>query len=283
MGQAWSVAGRLSSAEAAASGRLLAAYNSHEPAAPVRDLLGAGDIDAAYAVQAEVLRHKLAEPGRRVVGRKIGLTSPAVQRQFGVFQPDFGVLTDDMAHADREDIPIGCFLQPRVEAEVAFVLRDSLPATTSLADVLRATEFLLPALEIVDSRIRDWDISVADTVADNASSGAFVLGATPVDPAGHDLSGLGMVLESRGEPLATGAGAACLGSPAAAVAWLAREVARRGAPLAAGEVVLAGAWGPMVPVTKPGTYVARFEQIGEVRVTFTAGSEAADSNGGEQP
>jgi 2-keto-4-pentenoate hydratase len=219
-----------------------------------------------------VLSRKLAVPGRRVVGRKIGLTSPAVQRQFGVFQPDFGVLTDDMALADREDVPIERFLQPRVEAEIAFVLGDGLPASATVADVLRATEFLLPALEIVDSRIRDWDISIADTIADNASSGAFVLGATPAPPAARDLGGLGMVLESGGEPLSTGAGAACLGSPAAAVAWLAREVARRGDPLAAGEIVLAGAWGPMVPVTGPGTYVARFEQIGDVRVNFAAAS-----------
>jgi 2-keto-4-pentenoate hydratase len=262
--------GDLPASLAAAAERLVRAQQGREPAEPVRDLLGERDIDAAYMVQAEVLRRKLAEPGRRVVGRKIGLTSPAVQRQFGVFQPDFGVLTDDMAFADREDVPVRRFLQPRVEAEVAFVLRDSLPAGATVADVLRATEFLLPALEIVDSRIRDWDISIADTVADNASSGAFVLGATPIEPAGRDLGGLGMVLESRGEPLSTGAGAACLGSPAAAVAWLAREVARRGDPLTAGEIVLTGAWGPMVPVTGPGTYVARFEQIGDVRVNFVA-------------
>jgi 2-keto-4-pentenoate hydratase len=266
----------------AAAARLLQAQQDREPAAPVRDLLGDRDIDAAYAVQAEVLRRRLAEPGRRVVGRKIGLTSPAVQRQFGVFQPDFGVLTDDMAYADREEVPLGRFLQPRVEAEVAFVLRDGLPAWATVADVLRATGFLLPALEIVDSRIRDWDISIADTVADNASSGAFVLGAAPARPTGGDLGGLGMVLESGGEPLATGAGAACLGSPAAAVAWLAREVARRGDPLTAGEIVLAGAWGPMVPVTGPGTYVARFEQLGDVRVTFTADpAEAGQMEGGQ--
>jgi 2-keto-4-pentenoate hydratase len=262
----------LSPSQSTAAERLLRAGRDRVPTAPVRDLLGEHDIDAAYAVQAEVLRRKLAEPGRRVVGRKIGLTSPAVQQQFGVFQPDFGVLTDDMAFADREDVPIGRFLQPRVEAEVAFVLRSGIPAGATVADVLRATEFLLPALEIVDSRISGWDISIADTIADNASSGAFVLGTTPVRLLGRDLGGLGMVLESGGEPMSTGAGAACLGSPAVAVAWLAREVARRGHPLAAGEVVLAGAWGPMVPVTGPGTYVARFEEIGDVRVNFVGGT-----------
>ncbi|WP_255638473.1 2-keto-4-pentenoate hydratase [Amycolatopsis sp. DSM 110486] len=252
-----------------AAGRLLRAEQTRTPVEPVRDLIGDADIDLAYAVQAAVLERKLAAPGRRVAGRKIGLTSAAVQKQFGVFQPDFGVLLDDMVFGDRAELPLGKFLQPRVEGEVAFVLGADLPAGATLVDVLRATEFVLPAIEIVDSRIAGWDIKIADTVADNASSGAVVLGTTPKKLSDVDLPALGLSLEHGGEPVSTGVGAACLGSPANAVAWLAAEVARRGAPLRAGEVVLAGAWGPMVAVPEPGTYLARFEEVGEVRVTFT--------------
>lgn len=255
----------------AAAERLLQAERDRRPGEPVRDLLG-DDIDAAYDVQSSVIARKIASGGR-VVGRKIGLTSPAVQRQFGVFQPDFGTLLDDMVFADREEITLGRFFQPRVEAEVAFVLGADLPTCRTTADVLRATEFVLPAIEIVDSRITNWDISITDTVADNASSGGFVLGTTPKKLTDVDLSGLGMVLESGGEPVSTGVGAACLGSPVTAVAWLAREVAGRGDPLRAGEVILAGAWGPMASVDGPDSYLARFEGMGEVGVSFVADQE----------
>jgi 2-keto-4-pentenoate hydratase len=266
----------LAAQQQTAAQRLLDAERDGKPTTPVRELLGDSDIDAAYAVQAAIIEEKIATAGRRVVGRKIGLTAPSVQRQFGVYQPDFGVLLDDMVLTDRADVPLGRFLQPRVEAEVAFVLGSDLAAGSTLADVLRATEFVLPALEIVDSRIENWDIRITDTVADNASSGAVVLGTVPKRPDDLDLAGLGMSLEHAGEPVSTGVGAACLGSPAIAVAWLAQEVARRGNPLRAGEIVLAGAWGPMVSVTGPGTYVGRFESIGEVRVRFT--DAAAEGN-----
>ncbi|MEU8632540.1 fumarylacetoacetate hydrolase family protein [Amycolatopsis sp. NPDC048633] len=254
----------------AAVERLARAEHDRVPVVPVRDVLGEDDIDAAYEVQRRIVARKIAN-GRRVVGRKIGLTSEAVQLQLGVDRPDFGVLLDDMVFGDRAEIPIGRFCQPRVEGEVAFVLGAGLPAAATIVDVLRATDFVLPAIEIVDSRVSDWDIRITDTVADNASSGALVLGTRPRKLSAVDLSGLGMVLEHGGEPISTGVGAACLGSPACAVAWLAREVASRGEPLRAGEVVLAGAWGPMVPVAGAGTYLARFEDIGEVRVSFTAG------------
>ncbi|MFI5612600.1 2-keto-4-pentenoate hydratase [Amycolatopsis sp. NPDC051903] len=260
------------SATLAAADRLLRAERDRVPAAPVRDLVS--DVDAAYAVQADVLARKLADdPDRRVVGRKIGLTSPAVQRQLGVDRPDFGVLLDDVVFGDRAEVPLAAFLQPRVEGEVAFVLGADLPAGATIVDVLRATEFVLPAIEIVDSRVAGWDITITDTVADNASSGAVVLGTTPKKLTALDLPALGLSLEHRGEPVSTGVGAACLGAPANAVAWLAAEVARRGEPLRAGEVVLAGAWGPMVPVPGPGAYLARFEDIGDVRVTFTGAKE----------
>ena len=256
--------------------RLWAARESGEPCAPVRDLIGDTDQDSAYAVQSLTAHRHLAR-GRRVVGRKIGLTAPAVQAQFGVHTPDFGVLWDDMVHADREPIDLDRFLQPRVEAEVAFVLgRDLDSPTAHVADVIRATEFVLPAIEIVDSRIAGWDIIITDTIADNASSGAVVLGTTPYRLAGLDLAGLGMSLEQAGEVVSTGSGAACLGSPIIAVAWLARAVARHGQPLRAGEVILSGALGPMVGVAGPGIVRARIETLGEVRAVFTGRGAARE-------
>ncbi|SFR69559.1 2-keto-4-pentenoate hydratase [Agromyces sp. CF514] len=251
----------------AADERLRLAAASGTACAPVRDLIGDADQDAAYAVQTLGIERRLAE-GRRIVGRKIGLTSPAVQAQFGVFTPDYGVLLDDMVFADREPIDLSRFLQPRVEAEVAFVLgRDLDSPTTHVADVIRATEFVLPAIEVVDSRIAGWDIRIADTVADNASSGAVVLGTTPRSLDGLDLAAVGMSLEQGGDAVSTGSGVACLGSPVIAVAWLARAVARHGRPLRAGEVILSGALGPMVAASA-GVYRARLDGLGDVHADF---------------
>lgn len=256
----------------AAAERLRDAEASRIPCAPVRDLLG-DDQDAAYAVQTIGIDRRIAD-GARVVGRKIGLTSPSVQAQFGVFTPDYGVLLDDMMFADREPIALDRFLQPRVEAEVAFVLgRDLDSPTAHVADVIRATEFVLPAIEIVDSRIAGWDIRIADTIADNASSGAVVLGTTPHTLHGLDLAAVGMSLDHGGEPVSTGSGVACLGSPVIAVAWLARAVARHGRPLRAGEVILSGALGPMVAATA-GVFRARLDGLGEVSADFTQGAES---------
>jgi 2-keto-4-pentenoate hydratase len=259
-----------------AADRLTAAIGDRRPCAPVRDLIGDSDIDVAYAVQARLLAGREGRDGQpaRLIGRKIGLTSVAVQRQFGVAQPDFGVLFADMALASGEPASLDRFLQPRVEAEVAFVLgKDLAEPDATVADVLRATEFVLAAIEIVDSRIAGWDISITDTVADNASSGGLVLGTMPVPLAGLDLAQAGMVIEHGGEPVSVGAGEACMGSPVTAVAWLAREVARRGSPLRAGEIVLSGALGPMVAVTAPGRYRARLDGLGTVEAVFTAGEE----------
>ncbi|MFE7115238.1 2-keto-4-pentenoate hydratase [Streptomyces sp. NPDC057654] len=266
----------------AAVERLRAAEASGLPCAPVRDLLGETDQDAAYAVQAAAVEARVAAGARRI-GRKIGLTSKAVQAQFGVFSPDFGVLLDDMVYADREPVPMDRFLQPRVEAEVAFVLGADLDSpTANVADVLRATEFVLPALEIVDSRIADWDIKITDTIADNASSGALVLGSTPRRVDAVDLPGIGMVLEHRGDVVSVGSGAACLGTPAAAVAWLARAVARHGHPLLAGEVILSGALGPMVAVRGPGSYRARLDGLGSVHASFVPAESTAATDSPEE-
>ncbi|MFC0440079.1 2-keto-4-pentenoate hydratase [Kutzneria buriramensis] len=252
-----------------AADRLERAAATGKPCAPVRDLIGDTDIDTAYAVQEIQTKNRLAQ-GARVIGRKIGLTSDAVRSQFGVFRPDFGTLFNDMGYATGEPVPLRRLLQPRVEAEVAFVLRTDIDLPdASVADVLRATDFVLAAIEIVDSRVANWDIRITDTVADNASSGLYTLGCVPFSLNGLDLAQVGMVIEHDGEPVSVGSGAACMGNPVVAVAWLAREVARRGAPLRAGEVILSGALGPMVPVTEPGVFTARLDGLGEVQAVFT--------------
>ncbi|MFG1785211.1 2-keto-4-pentenoate hydratase [Rhodococcus oryzae] len=248
----------------AAAERLIAARASLVPAAPVREFLGESDLDAAYEVQRRVIAAEVAR-GARVVGAKIGLTAPVVQQQFGVFRPDFGVLLDDMMYGHTEPVPAARFLQPRAEGEIAFVLgRDLDRPGATVADVLRATDFVLPAIEIVDSRIADWDLAITDTVADNASSGAVVLGTTPYSLTGLDLSRVGMTLERDGEQVSFGAGHACLGSPVVAVAWLARELVTREQPLRAGDTVMSGALGPMVPITGAGTFRLRLDGLGEV-------------------
>ncbi|MCC5578115.1 fumarylacetoacetate hydrolase family protein [Microtetraspora sp. AC03309] len=249
-----------------AADRLLSAAASGRPCAPVRDLIStAAD---GYAVQEINTRRALAD-GRRLVGRKIGITNPAVQRQFGIDQPDFGVLFADMWHPDGLPIPYGRFLQPRAEAEIALVIdADLRGGPFTVADVMRAVEFVLPAIEIVDSRIADWDITLADTIADNASSGGFVLGNTPVALTGLDLKTATMSMTRNGQEVSTGSGAACLGHPLNAAVWLADTLGRTDFPLRAGDIVLTGALGPVVPVERADVFEARVEGVGSVTAVF---------------
>lgn len=250
-----------------AADRLRAAYDG-VPCAPVRDLFADGDVDAAYAVQDHNTRHWEAA-GRRVVGYKIGLTSKVVQTQLGVDQPDFGVLFADMAALDGDVLSWGQVLQPRAEAEVAFVLgRDLDRPDATAAEVMAAIDHALPAIEIVGSRIADWNIRIVDTVADNGSSGAYVLGTTPQRIADVDLRLCGMVLWRRGEPVSVGAGAACLGHPLNAAAWLARKMAAAARPLRAGDVILSGALGPMVAALPGDRLCAEIAGLGSVRIGF---------------
>lgn len=237
------------------------------PCPPVRHHLAGGGLEPAYRAQMINVEHARGA-GHRVVGRKVGLTAAAVQRQLGVDQPDFGTLLDEMCFADGEEIPWRRFLQPRVEAEVAFVLGRDLADAPTVVHALRAVEFALPAIEVVDSRIADWDISIEDTIADNASSGAFVLGLTPRPLTGLDLRMAGMTMTCAGEEVSTGAGVACLGNPLIALAWLARRLAVLGTPLRAGDVVLSGALGPVVPVSPGAVYEARISGLGSVRAGF---------------
>ncbi|MCI3270778.1 2-keto-4-pentenoate hydratase [Streptomyces cylindrosporus] len=244
---------------------------------PVRTLLDAGDLEAAYAVQQVNVRRAL-DAGRRIVGRKIGLTSTAVQRQLGVDQPDFGALFADMAVPQGTEVPAGRLLQPKVEAEVALVLAEDLPhRTCTVVDVLRAVDFALPALEIVDSRIAGWDISLVDTVADNASCGMYVLGGSPVPLSGLDLRSVSMTMTRNGETVSEGTGADCLGSPLNAAVWLAQALAERGDPLRAGDLVLTGALGPMAPAAPGDVFDAHIFGLGSVQVGFAQEQEGARS------
>ena len=259
--------------------RLEAAQACRCPCAPVRDVLPTGDVDAAYAVQAALIAHRTAG-GARAVGRKIGLTSPKVQAQLGVSQPDFGVLLDDMACAQDQPVDITRLIQPKIEAELAFILATDLDqASVSEADVAAATAHVVAALEIVGSRIAGWDISILDTVADNASCGLFVLGDQQVPPANIDVTAVQMTLRRDGEIVSAGTGADCLGSPLAAVAWLARTVRRYGFPLCAGEVVLSGALGPMVNVEPGSRYTAAISGVGTVSAGFTQPAEPETAAG----
>jgi len=257
------------SASVAKAAKLLAeAARTGVPCPPVRGLFTEGDISAAYAVQRLNISRSLTD-NRRVVGRKIGLTSPAVQWQLGVDQPDFGALLSDMAVPDGGTVPSGRLLQPKVEAEVALVLGQDLPhAQCTAADVLRAVDFALPALEIVDSRIADWDITIVDTVADNASSGLFVLGGTPVRLTAVDLREVAMMMTRNGEKVSAGTGADCLGSPLNAAAWLASTLAGTGDPLRAGDIVLSGALGPMSAACPGDAFAAHITGLGAVQVSF---------------
>jgi 2-oxopent-4-enoate/cis-2-oxohex-4-enoate hydratase len=225
-------------------------------------------IEDAYQIQQQLMKLRLAA-GERVIGKKIGVTSKAVMNMLGVYQPDFGYLTDGMVYNEGQAIPMSRLIQPKAEGEIAFVLKKTLKGPgISSADVLAATEGVMACFEIVDSRIQDWKIKIQDTVADNASCGVFVLGDRLVDPRDVDLNTCGMVLEKNGDIVATGAGAAALGAPANAVAWLANTLGRLGIALEAGEVVMSGSLAIMVPVAAGDNLRVSIGGIGSCSVRF---------------
>lgn len=250
-----------------AADRLIAAAAAPRQCDPIRDLLGENDITSAYAVQRLLTEDSLAR-GRRMVGHKIGITSPAVQRQLGVDQPDSGVLFADMRVVPGSTIATDTLLQPKVEAEIAFILTEDLDGDLSDSRLIAAVGVALPAIEIVDSRVRDWSISIVDTIADNGSSGLFVLGLEVEAGADRDFASRTMQLTRDGAVVSTGRGSDCLGSPLNALKWLARTAQENGSPLRAGHIVLTGALGPMVPVQPGSTYVAEIDGIGSVEVSF---------------
>lgn len=233
--------------------------------ARVSETHGISGLAQAYQVAEINTTARLAEPGRRVVGLKVGLTSKSVQQQLGVDQPDFGVLFDDMEHLDGDTIPMARLIQPKVEAEVALVVGADLAGETlSWSEFLRGLAYALPALEIVDSVIQDWKITLVDTVADNASSALYVLGNQPVDVGRLDLGALDMQMDINGQTVSVGTGAACLGHPLRAAYWLARTMAERRQSLKAGQVILSGALGPMVPLQAGDAVHAAMGALGSV-------------------
>jgi len=255
------------------------------PVPPPREMLPGLSVETAYQVQRAGMARRIGQlphlnavvPTQRdhaptVVGHKVGVTSRAVQQWLGFDQPDFGVLLDSMRIPAGVPCPGSTLNQARIEAELAFVMRAALPRQgCTPADVLRATAYVLPALEVIDSRIADWNLTIVDTVADNASSAYFTLGHVPIDPMGLDMRLMGMTLTRNGEVAATGAGAACLGHPAEAVAWLARTLGAAGVGIEAGHIVLSGALGPVVPFLPGDVVTATLSGAGTVSLAREAG------------
>lgn len=249
--------------------RLADAYETRAWCEPVGDELG-GTVEAGYRVQAINTARWLAE-GRRIVGRKIGLTSEVVQQQLGVSQPDFGVLFADMLVGSGEVIDFHRVQQPRAEAEVALgLIRDLDGPDITPQDVLAATAWAAPAIEVVGSRIDRWRIGIADTIADNASSGLFVLGEKVFDVARLDLVGCVMIMVRDGVAVSSGTGANCLGNPLNAAAWLARKQVELGTPLRAGEIIMTGALGPMASCEPRDVFEATITGLGDVTARFGA-------------
>ena len=252
-------------------------YEAFVKFSPVRPLLEREPditIEDAYKIQEHFVARRVAA-GETIVGKKIGVTSKPVQDFLGVYQPDFGMLTSGMVYQEGDTIDLGTMIQPKAEAELAFVLKADLkgPGITAM-DVIRATDYVLPCFEIVDSRIVDWKIKIQDTVADNASCGVFLLGKTKGDPRVLDITLAGMVLEKNGEIFSTGVGAAVQGSPANAVAWLANTLGALGIPFKAGEVILSGSQSALIPVVGGDELVCTVGGLGSCRVKFSGRSAA---------
>jgi len=252
-----------------AAAALREARLSRRQIAPIAATYDVASIDEAYAVAALNTATRVAE-GRRVVGRKIGLTAESVQRQLGVDQPDFGVLFDDMEFLDRDLVPTARLMQPKVEAEIAFALGRDLEArrVPSWSEFVTAIDYALPAIEVVDSAIADWKIGIVDTVADNASAGLYVLGDQPVALGTFQLATVEVVLSCNGTAVSQGRGSACLGHPLRAAHRLACEMARRGEVMRAGEVILSGALGPTAAVKSGDLIEADFGGFGRVTCRF---------------
>jgi 2-oxopent-4-enoate hydratase len=262
-------AGNGSALVAELAGELWEADRTGTPVAPLTERHPELVIDDAYAIQGLVIDRRCAA-GARPVGRKIGLTSLPMQQLLGVSEPDYGVLLDDMVVEDGDEIPLGGLVQPRVEAELAFVMaRDLTGPGVTTANALDAIAGVLPAIEVVDSRIVDWRIKLVDTVADNASSGLMVVGGRMRPVGDLDLRLVGVVMSRNGEVVDTGAGAAALGNPARCVAWLANKLATFGAGLRAGDLVLPGAVHRMVDVLPGDVFRAEFAHLGAVTARFS--------------
>jgi len=253
---------------------LFDAWRERRVIAPLREQAPGITIEDAYAIQSRLVARRV-QAGERIVGKKIGVTSKPVQDFLGVFEPDFGQLTSGMVCTESDGVNLNTLIQPKAEAELAFVLKADLigPGITA-TDVLRATDYVVPCFEVVDSRIQNWDIKIQDTVADNASCGVFFLGDVKANPRDVDLSLAGMVLEKNGELFSTAAGAAVQGSPVNAVVWLANTLGRLGLPFRAGEVILSGSQSALVPVTDGDELVCTVGGLGQCRARVHGRSAA---------
>lgn len=248
------------------------AWRERRVLSPLLEREPAISLDDAYAIQLRMVGRRI-QAGEKIIGKKIGVTSKPVQEFLGVYEPDFGQLTSGMLRTEAEGVDLNQLIQPKAEAELAFVLeRDLVGPGITVTDVIRATAYVAPCFEIVDSRIRDWKIRIQDTVADNASCGVFLLGDAKGDPRKLDLTQAGMVLRKNGELFSTGVGAAVQGSPMNAVVWLANTLGRLGLPFRAGEVILSGSQSTLVPVADGDELVCTVGGLGTCRARFSGRS-----------
>ena len=253
-----------------AGNALFEAHLTQQTVKPLTQQYADMTLDNAYHVSLQMLERRL-QAGERVIGKKIGITSKAVQNMLKVNQPDFGFLTQTMAYSEGQDMPISeKLIQPKAEGEIAFILKKDLigPGITN-ADVLAATDCVMPCFEVVDSRIENWNIKIEDTIADNASCGLFILGDQAISPRKLDLTTCGMVVEKNGAVISTGAGAAAMNNPVNCVTWLANTLGQFGIPLKAGEVILSGSLVPLEPVVAGDFMRVSIGGIGSTSVRFT--------------
>lgn len=247
---------------------LAQAERSRRPIAPLTAAHPEIDVVDAYEIQLINIRQRVAD-GARVVGHKVGLSSKAMQQMMGVDEPDYGHLLDEMQVFEDKPVPAANYLYPRVEVEVGFILADDLPgAECTEDDVLEATAAFAPAIELIDTRITDWKIALCDTIADNASSAGFVLGAQRVSPKDVDITAIDAVLTRNGEVVAKGRSDAVLGNPVTAVAWLSRKVESFGVRLRKGDIVLPGSCTRAFDAGPGDNFVAEFTGLGSVRLSF---------------
>jgi len=252
-----------------AARRLREAAKNKEVCEPVRNLIGTQDLAQAYAIQ-EINSAIRIQEGAQVAGVKIGLTAPVVQKQLGVDQPDFGMLWNDKEVLNGGEISVEELMQAKAEAEIAFVLGSDLDKEyLTTVDILSAVDYVLPSIEIVGSRIANWDIKITDTIADNASASHWTIGHRPVKLDQLDLINCKMKMYNHDQLVSEGVGKACLGSPINAVLWLAKKMKELGKPLKAGQVILSGALGPMVNINVGDHFRVEIEGLGEVSASFT--------------
>ncbi|HUH37217.1 MAG TPA: fumarylacetoacetate hydrolase family protein [Spongiibacteraceae bacterium] len=254
----------------ALSDMLYNALRTQTPVAPLTEQVAGIDIDDAYHISLGMVQRRVDQDGEKIIGKKIGVTSKVVQEMLGVHQPDFGFLTDAMQYENGAAIPVANnLIAPRAEAEIGFMLKKDLvgPGITE-QDVLDATDYIMPCFEIVDSRIRDWQIRIEDTIADNASCGVFTLGEGRADPRTLDLPKLRIRVWKNGQPLSEGLGSAVQGNPLTAVAWLANTLGRYNIPFKAGEVILSGSLVPLENVGAGDAMRLELEGVGTAEVRF---------------